>query len=703
MTDNLLSCLVKLASLLGRSTSDTALVAGLPLNGNQLSIELVPRAAAHIDLDAKLSPYELKDEATHFVVPPILLLNNRDACLLIEISEQGVAKVYHPPLTKEIPLKDLKALYTGQAFIIEPDFRFSSRSSHVSTVSDNKSWFWTAIKKLWAGYSEVLVASFLINMFALAVPLFTMSVYDRVVPNRAFETLWVLASGIFIVFIFDSLMRGLRSYFIDQASKTVDLQVSATILEKVMGIRMVNRPASLGSFANTIQSFDSVRDFITSTTVAVLVDLPFSLLFIFIIFIIAGSLVWVPIILFPLLVIFAFILQKLLIHSSKIVQRYSAEKEAILFETLNNIEAVKTTCAENVMQSRWEMVVNLAAKIGMKQRFIVNLSVYFSIFVQQLSTVAVIILGVYKISQNELTVGALIASTILASRALAPMAQLAALLTRYNQTVTSLNSLNNIMMLPSERLKDTSPFHINQLQGDIEFRNVDFQYAGRTEPVVQKMFFKINPGEHVGIIGRVGSGKTTIAKLMVGLLQPTLGSIFFDNIDQSNMDLTELRKHIGYISQDVTLFYGTLRENICFGAPDVSDEKVLRAIQISGIDDFIKPVLGSYESIIAEGGKNLSGGQRRVVALARALLLDPPIFIFDEPTHSMDTQTELAIRARLENYLRDKTFILMTHRTSMLQLVSRIILIDAGKIIMDAPKDVVLHALSEGRVKIPRH
>ncbi len=704
MNNKLLMCLVKLTEIIGRPTSSTTLTAGLPVIEENLSAELFERAAARVDLQARLVKFPLTNRPVRFPVPIVLLLKDNGACLLTQITEHYSAKIITPPKNEpdEIPLDELEQLYTGSAFSIEPSFRFTPQSSHVAFEAQEKNWFWSAIKSLSSTYSEVLVASLLINLFALALPLFTMNVYDRVVPNHSFDTLWVLASGIFIVFAFDILMRTLRSYFIDQAGKIVDLQVSANILEKVIGIKMADRPASVGAFANTVQSFDAAREFITSSTIAIVVDLPFSIIFLLTIGMIAGNLVLVPILMLPIVLMLGFFLQKPLIELTKISLRYAAEKQALMFEILNGIESVKINCAENVMQTRWEQIVNLAAQVGIKLRFLVNLNMFFSIFIQQLSTALVVIVGVYKISANHLTMGALVACSLLASRALAPMAQLAALLTRYHQTITSLNAIDHIMKLPDERPAGKLPLHIANIKGEIELRDVNFQYPDRASPILTNLSFKIHEGEHVGIIGRVGSGKSTIAKLIVKLLEPNTGALYFDGVDQNNLDLTELRQHIGYVPQDVTLFFGSLRDNITFGNPHAEDSNIIRAIEISGIDELVKPQLGSYEAKIQEGGKNLSGGQRRIIAMARAILLDPPIVLLDEPSHSMDHQTETFIKTKLAGYLKNKTLIMMTHRVSMLSLVDRIIIIDAGKIIMDGPREAVLQALTQGQVKVAR-
>lgn len=705
MSNKLLLCLIKLTEMIGRPTSGTTLTAGLPLVEDNLTIPLFERAAARVDLNTKLVKFPLNSRETRYPVPVILLLKDHGACLLTNITDHYTAKIISPPKNEpeEIALDELEQLYTGSAFSIEQSFRFTPQSSHVSFEAQDKNWFWSAITNLASTYSEMLVASFLINLFALALPLFTMNVYDRVVPNHSYDTLWVLASGIFIVFSFDVLMRTLRSYFIDQAGKVVDLQVSANILEKVIGIKMMDRPQSIGAFANTIQSFDSAREFITSTTIAILVDIPFAAIFLIVIGILAGNLVFVPLLMVPLIMLFGLLIQKPLIELTKVSLRYAAEKQALVFEILSGIESVKANCAENIMQTRWEQVVNLSAQVGLKLRAYTNLNMFFSVFVQQLATALIVIAGVYKIANNQLTVGGLIACSLLSSRALAPMSQIAAILSRYHQTLTSLNSLDNIMKLPDERAPGKLPLHATTIKGEIEFRDITFQYPGRAFPILNNVSFKIKEGEHVGIIGRVGSGKSTIAKLIMNLLEPSSGTIYFDDIDQNNLDLTLLRQRIGYVPQDVTLFFGTLRDNITFGSSNVEDGDLIRAIEISGIDELIKPQLGGYDSQIHEGGRNLSGGQRRLIAIARAVLLNPTVMLLDEPSHSMDNQTEAFIKTKLTPYVQNKTLIIMTHRVSMLSMVDRIIILDAGKVIMDGPRDAVLQALAQGQVKVVRN
>lgn len=705
--DTLLECLVEITHYIGRPATKNSLLNGLPIKDGQLSVELFARAAAHAGLKAKYKKIKLLTKPRHFRVPLVLLLENKEACLLLDITNQHSAKILRFNQIKteeEISLDQLNAEYSGYAFYMDHDLRFSTTAgSDDAGAPGEKAWFWTTVNMMWSSYSEILIASFLISLFALAVPLFTMNVYNRVIPNNIFDTLWVLASGIFIVLAFDVVMRMLRSYFIDQTSRAIDLQVSASLLERVLGLRMVNRPMSVGSFANTIQSFDSIREFISSAVVTVVIDVPFSLIFILVTAMIGGVLAVIPLTMLVITILIGFALQKSLTEYTLLANRYSNEKQALLHEMLNGIESVKTNCAEQAMQTRWENLVNLSSAVTGKLRFISNIGLFASVFIQQLASILVVIVGVYLISSNSLTIGGLIACTILTGRALAPMSQIAGLLTRFHKTKSALESLDKVMNTQMEHAIGYVGLSAHQLQGDIELKEVTFSYPDHKRPVFEKLSIKINKGEKVAVLGRLGSGKTTIAKLLLGLLQPNSGSIFFDTIDQSHYDLSELRRQIGYVPQDITLFAGTIHDNITMGAHGVEDSRVINAIRVSGADEFVKPQLGDYEAMIAERGKNLSGGQKQIIAIARAALFNPPIIIMDEPTNAMDNQTENAILAKLQVFLKDKTLLLMTHHPALLALVDRIIIVDSGAVIADGPKDTILRALSDGKISAKSH
>jgi len=704
--DSLLSCLVWFTRHFHKPYSEKSLTAGLPLVDHKLTPPLFVRAASRAHLAAKIKQQTLS-ELSPAAFPVVLLLKDGKAAVILGIHGQ-ITKVLDPEFAMgvtEIPLDEIEKNYTGHIILVKPAYQFTERSEEEikeKKESEPKNWFWRVIWKVWPLYTEVVLASLLINLFALAVPLFIMNVYDRVVPNQAIATLWVLALGVAIVFLFDFLMRTLRSYFIDIAGKSVDVRLSAQIFEQILGIRMSARPSSVGAFANVIQSFESFRDFITSSTVTVLVDLPFVFIFIGIIAMIGGTLALVPLIMVPLVILIGWLIQIPLTSLTEKSYRYANEKQGILIESLGGVETIKSIGAESPMQRRWEQVSSLSAHLSIKLRFFANLNIYFSIFAQQFGYVFVIIWGVYKIAAGEMTTGGLIACSILTSRALAPMSQVAALLTRYYQTSHSLASLNTVMNLPAERTEGQTFLHRPVLQGAIEFRQVDFQYTPQSLPALKDISFKISPGEHVGIIGRIGSGKSTIAKLILGLYQPATGMVLIDGVDQHQLDLAELRHHTGYVPQDVMLFYGSIKDNIVFGAPHVDDSVILRAAKISGIEHFTHAHPQGLDLQAGERGAFLSGGQRQSVALARAFLLDPPMMVLDEPTNSMDDKTEMLLKQTLGDYLTNKTLILVTHKTSMLNLVNRLIIMEAGKIAADGPKDDVLRALAEGKIRVPQ-
>lgn len=692
--DSLLACLVLITRYYQNPYSAQSLTARLPLKKGRLDVNLLPRAAERASLSSKLLHGGIND-FNHDALPVILLLANEKACLLIQ-DDAGKQKIIHPASPHVLAEPETIANdYSGQAIQLQPRYKYTTRSEE-TLGKPPKNWFWKVIIKSIPTYSEVLVASLLINLFALVIPLFTMNVYDRVVPNNAIETMWVLASGVALVFIFDLIFKTLRAYFLDLVSKRTDEELSASIFEQILGINMMTRPKSVGALANTVQSFEVFRDFITSSTITVLIDLPFSLLYIFVIYFIAGNLFLIPLLIIPLILAIGIVLQWPLIKLTRQSYQFAAEKQATLFESLSNIEAIKTTGAESVLQSRWEQLIHLAAKNGIRLRMVSNSSINLSLFAQQAATIIIIIAGVYAISEGELTTGALIACTILTGRALGPMPQLASLLTRYYQSVNALKSLNRIMQLPVDAEETVRYLNRPVLQGHIEFKQVSFSYDD-TNAVLKHINFKIIPGERVAIIGRVGSGKSTLARLILKLYLPTEGTILLDGTDYRQINPDDLRQQIGYVPQDVSLFYGSVRENIIIGAPFIDDAALIRAANIAGVGSFTNKHPNGFDRQVGEKGSELSGGQRQSVAIARALLRDPNILILDEPTSAMDDSSERRLKKELDNHLsKTHTLLLVTHKLSMLELVNRLIVLDDGFIIADGPKESVLAALKAG-------
>ena len=700
--DPLLKCLVLLTRFFNHPFSEETLSAGLPLVDSRLTPALFERAAERAGLTAKVCERKL-EKISPLVLPIVVLFKDGGACILKTLTAGGRCQIVEPDTggVLDTSLAELQKQHSEYVILVRQQLQFDSRTEH-SAVPRVEHWFWGVVRQAWPIYGEVLLASLLVNLFALVMPLFIMNVYDRVVPNDTTETLWALAVGVMIVLGFDFSLRMLRSYLVDIAGKRIDVILSANIFEKAMGLRMEARPTSVGSFASNIHEFESFREFITSATITALVDLPFVFIFIVVIFWIGGPVGIVPLLAVPLIVLIGITLQRQLGEIIQTTFRCSAQKQGLLIESLSTIETVKSLSAEGTLQRKWEQLVGTVARLGIKARTLSSAIVNISVTVQQVASVAVIVVGVYLIAERDLTVGALVACTILNSRALAPLGQVAGLMTRYHQSVEALRTLHNVMQLPVERPANKSFVHRPRIRGEIEFRNVSFSYPGQQIPALSNVSFRLGAGERVGLIGRIGSGKSTVEKLVLGLYKPSSGSILIDGVDINQIDPATLRKNVGYVPQDVVLFYGTVKENILFSAPYADDAAMVRAAEIAGVTEFVHPSAHGFDLHIGERGEGLSGGQRQTVAIARSLLLDPPILIMDEPTNSLDNRSEENFKGKLEKGLGGKTFMLVTHRASLLTLVPRLIVLDNGRIVADGPKEQVMQALSGGKISVAK-
>jgi len=699
--DPLLDCLVQLARLHGRSASKTALVSGLPLVRNRLTVELFSRAADRAELASRVVKRPL-NKIYSLQLPAVLLLKEGQACVLVERSSD-TCKLLLPETgmgEREISRKELQKLYTGYAIFVRPRYRQETKSLDELGYLSTKSWFWGTIFKSWRIYRDVFVASFLINLFGLASPFFVLNVYDRVIPNNAFETLWVLATGIAVIYLFALIMRVLRGYFVDEAGKKANLRISSMLLQKVLGLRMEVRPKSIGSFSRNMQEFETIRDFITSFSITTLIDLPFVALGLFVIWYIGGQIVFIHIIAILLLLMYSIIIQGPLQRAVGNTFQASAQKNAILVEGLAGLETIKMLGAESQIQRAWEDAVAYIAKWSAKSRMLSSSVNHFSFFVQSLVVVLVVVAGVYMISDGFLTMGGLIALVILSRQAVAPMAQVVNLATRFHRARAALKSLNSIMALPVERPAGKAFLHRTRFEGAIGVKNLVFAYPGQGVNVINNITLDIGAGEKVGIIGPVGSGKTTFGKLVLGLYEPTGGMISMDGTDIRQIDPAELRRFIGYVPQDIVLFRGTVRDNITIGTHDVDDALIMNASKNAGVNLFVSKHPKGFEMEVEEGGRGLSGGQRQCIVLARALLLDPPVLVLDEPTSNMDNRTEGMIKQNLSGLMKDKTLLLITHRASLLEMVDRLIVIDNGTVVADGPRASVLEALKYGQIKI---
>ena len=698
--DPLITCLSIVAGLIQRPISEQALKAGLPHAERLLSPELAILAAQRAGLGARLVSRPRLKDILPLTLPCILLLKGGNACVFLEYQDKTHAKVMSPEGgdVKTVPLEELQPQYTGYAIFVRAEHKFDSRSSEVR-LAERKAWFWGTIGTFWPIYNHVILASILINLFALASPLFIMNVYDRVVPNNALETLWVLALGVSIVFVFEFIMRNLRTYFVDTAGKNADVIIASRLLEQVMSMRLDKKPSSTGALANNLREFESLREFFTSGTLVALVDLPFIFLFLAIIWLVAGPVALVPLLVVPVVIIAGMILQFPLQKVIEKTHRESTQKHALLFETIDGLETIKSVAAEGRVQRAWERFVGLTAESSGKARLYSNLATTVAQVSIQMTTVIVVVYGVHLIAAGNITMGALIAATILTGRALQPLGAVATMLTRLQQSRVALKALDTIMKTPVERDEHKTFLHRPHLSGRIEFRNVSFKYPGQEGKALNGLTFSMEPGERVGILGRVGSGKSTIARLLIGLYEPEEGAVLMDGTDIRQIDPADLRRNVGYVSQDNYLFFGSVRDNIAFGAPHVDETTITRAAAISGVTDFLRAHPLGFDLPVGERGMALSGGQRQAIVIARALLTDPPILMLDEPTSSMDNSSEAVFKTRLEETMKDKTLIMVTHRSSLLSLVDRLIVLDNGRIVADGPKDEVLSALKSGQVR----
>jgi ATP-binding cassette subfamily C protein LapB len=697
-TDPLLDCLIEICRLHGQSATRASLSAGLPLAKGRLPLTLAERAAARAGMATKLERRNL-DDLDAATLPALLILKGNKACVLLGW-DGDLARVLLPETGQgsvTLGRNDLSDRYSGLTLFVRPHFRFDQRTPEIRATRQGH-WFWGALLSQRFVYKDVLWAAGLINLFALALPMFTMNVYDRVVPNAAVETLWALAIGVTFVLCGDLFLRKLRSRFVDEASARVDVQISASLMERVLGMRLENRPESVGSFASNLRGFEQVRDLIASTTVTALIDLPFALLFLLVIVWISPWLAIPVVLAFGAVLGFGWMIQDKLHALAETTYRAAAMRNATLVESLTGIETIKTQGAEGAIQAKWERSNVFLASTNVRMRALSSSASYLTGWTIQMVTVVTVVVGVYLIGDRQLTMGALIAASMLASRALAPAGQIVGLLMQYQGARTALEGLDKIMAQPVERSATGAYIQRRDLRGEIEFRGVHFKYPGRTDAALENVTFRIQPGERVALIGRVGSGKSTLQRLMMGLYQPTEGAVLLDGIDLHQLDPADLRRNVGYVSQDVLLFYGTLRENITFGLPFAEDGAVVAAAELAGLTDFVNRHPHGFDMGVGERGESLSGGQRQSVGLARAVLHNAPILLLDEPTSAMDFSTEAAITQRLTQFARDKTVVLVTHRTSLLSLVDRVIVIDGGKVVADGPRDRIMEALQSGRV-----
>lgn len=695
--DPLLAALEYLCGHFGKPFSTAAALSGLPLTDGRLTPGLVSRSADRLGLKVRLLKRKVS-RVPALVAPFIVLLDDGMACVVVRKYAKGKKlKAVFPTVSRDaktLKTAELEKDATGYVIYAAPaDEEARDEFAREERKRARGHWFWSSAGQFWPSWIQIVIAALAINVLGLALPLFVMNVYDRVIPNLAIPTLWALATGVVIALFVDFLLKQLRSLVLDQTGRRVDMRVASVLFEHALDLRMDARRGPAGYVANQIREFETVRDFFTSSSFVALTDLLFIGVFIFVLWVIVGPIAFVPLAAVPLVIIATILIQVPLSRTVKDSQAELAKRHSILIEGLVGIEAIKAVGGEGVMQRRWESAVAASARASSWTRVWSSIAIYFTATVQQAVSVIMIVWGVFLVASGDITIGGLIAANILAGRVLAPLGNIAQTLVRAQQATGAMKGLNVFMKLPGERS--------NALQGgeqvrygEVEFRNVGFTYEGASAAALSDVTFRIMPGERVGVIGKVGSGKTTVGKMMAGFFEPEEGALLIDGVEIRRYHPADLRAGVGFLSQDPELFAGSIRDNIVLGKPGASEQEVSAAAALAGVDSFTAASPEGLMREVGERGRALSGGQRQAVALARILIRKPQILFLDEPSNAMDTATEGVLIERLSS-LRDgeQTLVVCTHRHSMLRLVDRIIVIDEGKIVADGPAQEVLDRL----------
>lgn len=693
--DHFLIALQAVARHFDRPASATVLTAGLPLIGGRLTAELTIRAAERVGLTGTASELKL-DDLVPLQLPAILL--TRDGTSLAALSRQadGQLIVADARGTRALPLMDVTRIYAGKAILLEAVYQARDLASHdgSATISGKAHWFWGTVRRFWKSYLRVGLAAAMINLFALASPLFVMNVYDRVLPNKAIATLWVLALGVAFVVAFDFTLKTARAFLIDKVGRRIDIRLSSALFDKVLNAGLMVRPASTGAFTSRVSQYEFIREFFTSNTLAVFIDMLFIFLFVAVISQIAGWLAIIPLVATFVVLAAGIVIQHLIGKSLAAAQNEAAERQGLLVEAVGAIETVKSLRAEGTLLRKWDNVSRASSRTSEKIKRLSAIGLNIAQFVQQLVTVAIIVGGAYLFAEGEMSTGAIIATVMLASRTVAPLSQIAMLLTRARHAFLSIKILDTVMNLPDDRPSAQGFVNRSIEHGEIVFRSVTFRYPEVDRKVLDGLSFRIRPGEKVGIIGRIGSGKTTIGRLLAGLYYASEGEILIDGVDIRQYHPHEVRRQIGLLVQDGDLFRGSVKDNIQMADPLADDEAILKATRLAGVDAFVSQHPMGYDMPVGERGSLLSGGQRQAIALGRLLLVNPQILFLDEPSSSMDLASERELIRHLRLVVGDnRTVVISTHRYSLLSLVDRLIVLDQGRIAADGPKDKVLEAL----------
>ncbi|MDM1759011.1 MULTISPECIES: type I secretion system permease/ATPase [Acinetobacter] len=635
-----------------------------------------------------------KDVLNPWRLPVVIEFKDGQVAVIEKVDQQGNASLQlsgDQGLSQTFTLKALQE-NAKQIFIFRPESSIPDARVDEYIKPYEQSWFWNIVLKDWKRYTDIMVASMVANILALATIVFSMQVYDRVVPSQSIPTLWVLAGGVLIAAIFEFTLRVARVYLSDIIGKRADLKISDRVFGHALRIRNKDRSKSTGSFISQIRELEGVRELVTSTTISAMADLPFFLLFLAIFWIIGGNLFWVMLFVVPLMIIPGFMAQKKLAQLAQEGMREGAIRNAILVEAVQGIEDIKLLRAEARFQNQWNHMNEVSADISMRQRKITGWLNAWTQKIQGLAYAIVVLVGCFAVMKGDMTTGALVACSILSSRMLAPIAQITGVLGRWQQAKVAKQGLDELMKKPVDRPDRAQLIHRKVILGDYEFKGVMFKYTeDDSRPSLLIPQLKINAGEKIAILGRNGAGKSTLLQLLSGMQSPEQGKISLDGVDQSLIDPDDIRRDMTLLNQNAQLFYGTIRENLTLGAPLATDQDILNALKITNALDIVEQKKEGLDHIILEGGAGFSGGQRQSLLLTRSILRNPNILLLDEPTAALDDVSERSLIEHLKQWSGHRTLIVATHRPAVLQLVDRIIVIHDGKIVKDGPRDEILN------------
>lgn len=684
MHDSLESCLLAVLGWHEQAMSAASLRSRISGAEGPLTEDMLAEAADSLGYDVAIGRTD-PAMPTLPALPAICRTHEGTALAVLAVEGDDQVLVVDPEQSdKPVPMDMLTILsrLNGSTVSLSRRGLASVAGDSVRKVAQGRHghWFWGPILRTRWVYAQVALAALLVNVFAISSSVFSMIVYDRVIPNNATDTLIALLIGVSIIFFSDFAIRTVRGYFLDLASSKADAAIADSLFEQILDAQMQSRRGSTGSLASTLKEFESIRDFLTSATLTTFIDIPFAVLFLFVIWLIGGPLAWVPMIAIPVMLLSGLAVQPQLKKLVKESQEDGHHKHAILVETLSGLETIKSLGAGSLMRRRWQEAVTHQSHVGLKSRMLAQLASNIANTAQQFVQVGVIAVGAFLVRDGHIGFGAIIACTILSGRAIAPMAQITQLLTRMNQTLASYRALSQLMQQDREHEHGKVFMSRPEFKGAIEFRNVTFSYPGASRPTLENVSFQIAPGEKVAVIGKVGSGKTTVSKLILGLYKPDSGAVLIDGVDVRQIDPADLRRALGVVLQDVWLIGGTVKQNIALGGEHPSDADILQAAKVAGVDDFVRNHPEGYGLRLGERGEGLSGGQRQAIAIARALLRKPQVLLFDEATSAMDMGAETTLLQNLGQEIGKRTFITITHKASLLQIVDKIIVIEQGRV-----------------------